>query len=270
MEWFEIVLLILGIGACVAGFVLPSGDAKGFVNEKDTEEKIKKMVDDECDHARIRLQDITEETVTYSVEKAERSLERLTNEKMMALGEYSDTIMTQNNKNHQETVFMYDMLTNSREGLSNQIAEAQISVREINNMATEARQVATEAAAEAEKAALLATEAMESASAAKDQAVIAEETMLSARKNIQEKTVKKTAAKAKSKPKAEEENRAKELVEGSEDISIQFAPGEENGLNNNEKILKLHKQGKSNMAIAKELGLGIGEVKLVIDLFEKK
>ena len=41
-------------------------------------------------------------------------------------------------------------------------------------------------------------------------------------------------------------------------------------LNNNEKILKLHKQGKSNMAIAKELGLGIGEVKLVIDLFEKK
>ena len=150
MEWFEIVLLILGIGACVAGFVLPSGDEKGFVNEKDTEEKIKKMVDDECDHARIRLQDITEETVTYSVEKAERSLERLTNEKMMALGEYSDTIMTQNNKNHQETVFMYDMLTNSREGLSNQIAEAQISVREINNMATEARQVATEAVAEAE------------------------------------------------------------------------------------------------------------------------
>ena len=231
---------------------------------------IKKMVDDECDHARIRLQDITEETVTYSVEKAERSLERLTNEKMMALGEYSDTIMTQNNKNHQETVFMYDMLTNSREGLSNQIAEAQISVREINNMATEARQVATEAAAEAEKAALLATEAMESASAAKDQAVIAEETMLSARKNIQEKTVKKTTAKAKSKPKAEEENLAKELVESTEDISIQFAPGEENGLNNNEKILKLHKQGKSNMAIAKELGLGIGEVKLVIDLFEKK
>ena len=37
--------------------------------------------------------------------------------------------------------------------------------------------------------------------------------------------------------------------------------------NNNEKILKMHKAGKSNMAIAKELGLGIGEVKLVIDLF---
>ena len=43
---------------------------------------------------------------------------------------------------------------------------------------------------------------------------------------------------------------------------------EAGGRNSNERILELHKIGKSNMAIAKELGLGIGEVKLVIDLFE--
>ena len=40
------------------------------------------------------------------------------------------------------------------------------------------------------------------------------------------------------------------------------------GLNNNERILELHSKGKSNMAIAKELGLGLGEVKLVIGLYE--
>ena len=38
--------------------------------------------------------------------------------------------------------------------------------------------------------------------------------------------------------------------------------------NNNDRILEMHNAGRSNMAIAKELGLGIGEVKLVIDLFE--
>ena len=32
----------------------------------------------------------------------------------------------------------------------------------------------------------------------------------------------------------------------------------------------MHEEGKSNMAIAKELGLGVGEVKLVIDLFANK
>mgnify|MGYP003504765511 FL=1 len=42
----------------------------------------------------------------------------------------------------------------------------------------------------------------------------------------------------------------------------------EGGRNSNERILQLHNAGKSNVAIAKELGLGIGEVKLVIDLFE--
>ena len=42
----------------------------------------------------------------------------------------------------------------------------------------------------------------------------------------------------------------------------------EDTTNNNDLILKMHKQGKSNVAIAKELGLGVGEVNLVIDLFE--
>lgn len=52
----------------------------------------------------------------------------------------------------------------------------------------------------------------------------------------------------------------------TESEEAQFA--KDNGRNSNERILDLHKAGKSNMAIAKELGLGLGEVKLVIDLFE--
>lgn len=51
-------------------------------------------------------------------------------------------------------------------------------------------------------------------------------------------------------------------------VDIRFARGQNDGHNSNERILELHKAGKSNMAIAKELGLGLGEVKLVIDLFE--
>ena len=42
----------------------------------------------------------------------------------------------------------------------------------------------------------------------------------------------------------------------------------QDGGNSNERILSLHEAGMSNVAIAKELGLGVGEVKLVIDLFE--
>ena len=56
--------------------------------------------------------------------------------------------------------------------------------------------------------------------------------------------------------------------ENAPGVELRFDHGKKRGRNSNERILELHKAGKSNMAIAKELGLGLGEVKLVIDLFE--
>ena len=63
-------------------------------------------------------------------------------------------------------------------------------------------------------------------------------------------------------------SRRERAQENAASMDIQFAQEKNNGRNSNERILELHKAGKSNMAIAKELGLGLGEVKLVIDLFE--
>ena len=59
------------------------------------------------------------------------------------------------------------------------------------------------------------------------------------------------------------------ILEGQNEENPQFYVIEpQDTQNNNEKILSLHKAGMSTVAIAKELGLGVGEVKLVIDLFE--
>lgn len=69
-------------------------------------------------------------------------------------------------------------------------------------------------------------------------------------------------------PRARKASRKESAPEDSYGVDIQFAKGKDNSRNSNERILELHKAGKSNMAIAKELGLGLGEVKLVIDLFE--
>lgn len=62
------------------------------------------------------------------------------------------------------------------------------------------------------------------------------------------------------------------LQEAKEIPKVEEMPQREEphqGYNNNEKILRMHKLGMSKKAIAKELGLGVGEVKLVIDLFEQ-
>lgn len=75
-------------------------------------------------------------------------------------------------------------------------------------------------------------------------------------------------AEPKRKPRTKRASGKESKPEDSYGVDIQFAKGKDNSRNSNERILELHKAGKSNMAIAKELGLGLGEVKLVIDLFE--
>ncbi len=68
------------------------------------------------------------------------------------------------------------------------------------------------------------------------------------------------------------ENVKENTKENSKDnkniVALQFGHEDDNSANHNERILQMHRMGRSNMAIAKDLGLGIGEVKLVIDLFE--
>ena len=76
---------------------------------------------------------------------------------------------------------------------------------------------------------------------------------------------KKTAAKAKTEAKTEAKP---QQTPESGDIALSLQPITDNS-NKNERVLALHKQGKSNVAIAKELGLGVGEVKLIIDLFKE-
>ena len=78
---------------------------------------------------------------------------------------------------------------------------------------------------------------------------------------------KPSPAKTKAEEAAQSENQA-DRKETAKHVDVSMAAAGKNGSrNNNEKIRELHKAGKSNMAIAKELGLGIGEVKLVLDLF---
>lgn len=128
MSTIEIVLLVLGIIAFILSFLI-SDKSSEKTEETISKEKIQQLVEEEYGNTKEHLQDMVDETVSYSIEKAERSLERITNEKILALGEYSDTIMNQISTNHQETVFMYDMLSTSKEELMKAINEAKKKFR---------------------------------------------------------------------------------------------------------------------------------------------
>lgn len=253
-------MLILGIAAFVASFILP--EKKARLNEQEKRlgaEQIKELVDAQLKEVKSRVSDASDETITYAVEKAERSLERITNEKIMAVNEYSDTVLEAIHKNHEEVLFLYDMLNDKHDKLKNTAVEVEKKTKETLERVKAAEEAAeTEVREEPPKGnesaftALQPEQIHEAAINDKKEEVLEADRVQSGKKPARKRT------------KGQEKRKSNELPE----LDLSFASAGEDGKNNNEKILTLHKEGKSNVAIAKELGLGIGEVKLVIDLFK--
>lgn len=232
MGILEIVLLIAGVIIFTGSFFLPLGGEKNTgIDQKAAKEEIHGLVEEEMNNVRSKMQDKMEETSEDAIEKAERALERLTNEKIMAVNEYSDTVLQEIHKNHEEAMFLYDMLNSKHANIKDTVSKMDKAVKAAENKTLENKTAENKAAAEK-----TATD--------KTAGTVAEE---------------KTADASQTETLIQPEN--------SPEIGFMGETAQE-GQNNNEKILEMHKQGKSTVAIAKELGLGVGEVKLVIDLYK--
>lgn len=249
MNALEIVLLLIGGIVFLLSFFIPADRKSSGANKELLQEEAKNMVAREVDGMRGRIEDIVDETVGYAMEKTERSLERVSNEKIMAVNEYSDTVLEDIGKNHREVMFLYDMLNDKQKNIKTTVSQVEKTVKQVEQTAREVGRAAEEA--DAKEQATGMTAAMPPRAVKEDFAA------LKPRKISPDK-----AAKGKPLPKESP------VVSDNAGPDISFMQeGSKNG-NNNERILALHGEGKSNVAIAKELGLGVGEVKLVIDLFE--
>ena len=232
MGILEIVLLIAGVIIFTGSFFLPLGGEKNTgIDQKAAKEEIHGLVEEEMNNVLSKMQDKMEETSEDAIEKAERALERLTNEKIMAVNEYSDTVLQEIHKNHEEAMFLYDMLNSKHANIKDTVSKMDKAVKAAENKTLENKTAENKAAAEK-----TATD--------KTAGTVAEE---------------KTA----------DASQTETLIQPENSPEIGFM-GEtvQEGQNNNEKILEMHKQGKSTVASAKELGLGVGEVKLGIDLYK--
>ena len=226
MDILEVILLIVGIVIFIGSFLLPAGRSDaGRIDTDAAKQEIHGLIEEEMKTVRAQVQDKVEETSEDVVEKAERSLERLTNEKIMAVNEYSDTVLQEIHKNHEEAMFLYDMLNSKHANIKDTISKMDKAVKAVENKTAENK--------------------------------VAED------KTVTDKTAGMVEEKIADTPKTEP------LIqpENSPEIGFMGETAEE-GQNNNEKILEMHRQGKSTVAIARELGLGVGEVKLVIDLYK--
>lgn len=163
------------------------------------------------------------------IEQMEIKIDKLTNEKIMAMGEYSEEIQEKISQNHDEVMFLYNMLNDKEEVLKNTIRDIEAVKASVKKMA-----IVNDVAKDVTK---------------KSANVVAnEEPMIN-------DTSKVEISEAKEEVKSTEKSGSLRKREIS---------------NNNQMILDLYAKGKTNIEIAKELGLGIGEVRLVIDLFNSR
>lgn len=256
----EILLIIVGIVIFALGYFMPDG--KNDMDEDVQmigEDEIRKLIDKELEGVRGHISDIVDEAVTYAIEKTERSMERLSNEKIMAVNEYSDTVLEEINKNHKEVLFLYDMLNDKHENLKNTVTEAVKTAEEVTQKVKDAEITVKEAtAAEINDFVPMSPPKIRIVHS-QDNDYVADEheeiSKLTAAKNMEALLADMSRMEEVLPPDIRFESRG--------DISV-----DENARNSNDRILELHKAGKSDVAIAKDLGLGIGEVKFVIDLFE--
>ncbi len=135
MSPMEIALLVIGVIIFVISFLMPEVPMKKSERELAAEqEEARRIVEQEVDTMRLRVGEATNETVDFAVDKAERSLEKVSNEKIMAVGEYAETVLEEINKNHQEVMFLYDMLKDKQTDLTNTIRKADATVKEIEDV----------------------------------------------------------------------------------------------------------------------------------------
>lgn len=224
MSTMEIVLLIIGVVIFIASFLVPD-NSKNIISAEISQDEIDRIVESKFEAAQKRLQDRLDGDVQEALERVEVAFDKMANEKMLAFGEYSEELLTAINNNHQETVFLYNMLNDKAVDIKNIVREIDQKKKEMDDSAFKALTAVVNT----------------------DSPVVLE--------NVVGEYVEDASF----------DDSDDEM--GNRNLAIelnQFAKR-----NKNESILELHRQNKSIIEIARELGLGMGEVKLVIDLFEE-
>ena len=274
MTGLEIVLLTIGLIVIVASFVFSSkSDGDTMHNVKDVT-----FTDKQKEDIKKQIMDILDEQIENVKEQTEISLDKLSNQKMIEMNEYSDTILQEINRNHNEVMFLYDMLNEKKKEINNTVRDMNVTKKEIEKSKTvpkkqtvidSIKDMSEDTGGFMASEELLRGEQKDVDTRKKDilnqlDAVVeAVSDDVSADLEAVEKKPKKRTSTGRTAAKRMKETVKKETLREDYRDPKAFETG-----NNNEKILQLSKEGKSNVEIAKELGLGIGEVKLVIDLFK--
>ena len=201
-------LLLTGVVFMVGSFFITERLSPSELNKitELSKDELGRIIDGALADAKSKVEESIEAQIDASSEQVERALEKETNEKIMAISEYSDTVM-----------FLYNMLNDKH--------------TELTGLATDLQKIAANV------------------------------------KSIQEGMAKKKAAEPAPVPKPEPA--AKKVETKEQEVPVLKKEEEpETEENHTGRILEMRKKGMQSVEIAKALGVGLGEVNLVLGLYK--
>lgn len=259
MIGLEVALFILATAFVVISFFIVDNKEKSVA-----ERTHDALGADAFEQLRTDLMEDANKKADLIFHETEDKLENLSNDKIMAVGEYSDQILEKINGNHEEVVFLYKMLTEKEEELKS-------TVQKIDNTRVECEKMLLEMEEKREKEqALLESSALTAVPAASGIAILEARNAA----NSTAKPAKSPTARTKSAESAAKTAKKKTVRQPKPaSVEEESAPDADNldtgMLSRNDRIIELYKERKSVMEISKMLGMGQGEVRLIIDLYCK-
>lgn len=187
------------------------------------------FTDGELKQIKDKIKELLAEVSEETVVRTDDNLSKISNETIMSVSEFSDQVLEKIKRNHEEVVFLYNMLGDKEKELKAVVREIDVSKKKVQDIMD-----------------------------------VKKNTLKTPPSKKTDETQLTLQAPQNTKP-VNPDNQPKELANDTSSVTQSSLDS-----NNNTQILSLYSQGKSVVEISRFLGLGQGEVKLVIDLFRGK
>lgn len=284
MTAIEVALLLIGVVFILGSFFIMeklSPTELSRVAEL-SEDELRMVMDRELEITGAKISDMADQAVDLSMSQIQRKMEKDTNEKIMAISEYSDVVMEKLQKFNNEVTFLYSMLGDKHTELNE-------CMEQLNDLILACQTVRVQPA----------SVRMQPETVRVQQAVVRTQPEMTqvqqAAVRTQPETVRMQSEALQVQPAAavrqyqeppaaplkddgatepdqifDEMDEAKqpEAPAASSVPETAETENEAGSTNVREKILERYRDGEDLKDIARDLGLGYGEVKLIVELYK--
>ena len=205
-----------------------------------------------------KIEDVIANQAKDILYETNESLSSMANEKTMALGDYAVAVCEQIEKNHKEVMFLYSMLDDKQKEIMNTVKKIDETKKQLEEILAgykeDVRQMQPQTANQ------VMTNVIQESSVTDEKKTVESEKGTQKAQQVTESNEEEDIS--------SEEDVFQELDAADDSLEDTLEEEFEENANSNDIILEMHRNGNSIIEIAKQLGLGVGEVKLVIDLYQ--